>query len=55
MCVWQGALFLWQWDSFSSSDAQSFNRNSSSQITVCIDLNDFSTCYSRIFSKIFAI
>ncbi len=35
MCAWRAALFLWQMDSFSSSDAQGFNRNSSTQVMAC--------------------
>jgi hypothetical protein len=55
MFALRAALFLWQKDSFSFRDTQSFNRNSSTQVAMHIDLIDFSTCYSRIFMRIFAI
>ncbi len=41
MFAWRAALFLWQKDSFSCRDAQAFNRNSSSQVAVCVALAVF--------------
>jgi hypothetical protein len=55
MYAWRAAPFLWQKDGFSNSDAHGFNRNSSTQVTVCVALIDFSTCYSWIFTMVFAI
>ena len=41
MYAWQAAPFLWQKDSFSCRDAHAFNRNSSTQVAVCVRSNDF--------------
>jgi hypothetical protein len=41
MYAWQAAPFLWQKDSFSCRDAHAFNRNSSTQVAVCVGSNDF--------------
>jgi len=55
MCGWRAAPFLWQKGGFSCRDAHGFNRNSSTQVAVCVWLIDFSTCYRRIFMETFAI
>jgi hypothetical protein len=41
MCAWRAAPWRWQMDGFSSRDAHAFNRNSSLQVTECVDLTDF--------------
>jgi hypothetical protein len=41
MCASGAAPFLWQKDSFSCRDAHAFNRNSSSQVTSCVDASRF--------------
>src|SRR5580658_2244498 len=50
-CAWRAAPFLWQKDSFSCRDAHAFNRNSSSQVAVCVGSNEF-TLVSNEFSLI---
>ena len=50
----RAAPFLRQKDSFSCRDAHAFNRNSSSQVTVCVAASRFSTCFTRIFSGVFS-
>ena len=41
MCGLRVALFLWQLDGFSCRDAHAFNRNSSVQVMVMLNLGDF--------------
>jgi len=41
MCAWRAAPFLWQKDGFSCRDAHAFNRNSSSQVTLCLGSSHF--------------
>jgi hypothetical protein len=61
MCALRAAQFLLQKDSFSCRDAHAFNRNSSSQVTLCVGSSVFHLfqsdfhCRLRLFFPLFTL